>query len=198
VRPRADPVAPRHPALRPMFPLPCWASHPRSVNNRWQRRTRKSWSEKVVCVRSGEEVGAGFERREGGSESNPPHSGALGGGAQHTQNRPEPRVVSRTSHTKTPNRERLGAEVWWWNTEPNPRPLPDPDSNALALRVWIRRFGYVEIGRQYAVVPHAPFPLRRSKFGFGSGLVCITTLWENLQDLAIRIQRLHRSGNGRA
>ena len=87
---------------------------------------------------------------------------------------------------------------WWWNTEPNPRPQSEPDSNALALRAWIRRFGHVETGRQCAVVSHAHFPYDARSSGFDSRLVCVASLWENLQDLAIRIQRLHRNGNGRA
>jgi hypothetical protein len=48
----------------------------------------------------------------------------------------------RDQARKNPNRERLGFQYWWWNTEPNPRPLSEPDSNTLALRAWIRRFGH--------------------------------------------------------
>ncbi len=45
--------------------------------------------------------------------------------------------------------------------------------------------------------PLRDHPRKRLKFGHRSRLVSITIMWKNLQDLAIRIQRLDRNGNGR-
>ncbi|OIQ85972.1 hypothetical protein GALL_321720 [mine drainage metagenome] len=59
---------------------------------------------KAACVCSGEEVGAGFERTESERESNRARSGAEVGDRRHRQNGPQPRVVSRNSEMKMPNR----------------------------------------------------------------------------------------------
>jgi hypothetical protein len=56
----------------------------------------------LVC--SGEEVGADFERTEGGTESNRPTSMRHQRTARHMQNGPELRMASQTPQMKTPNR----------------------------------------------------------------------------------------------
>ncbi len=58
-------------------------------------RPRKSRPRKDACVRSGEEVGAGFERTESRRESNRATSGRRAATAWHMQIGAEPRVVSR-------------------------------------------------------------------------------------------------------
>jgi hypothetical protein len=57
-----------------------------------------------MCVRCGEEVGAGFERTECEGESNPATFGRPATGGWHRQIGAEPRAVSGNPETKTPNR----------------------------------------------------------------------------------------------
>ncbi len=83
------------------------------MDNRSQRRTCNALTHKAVCVRYGEEVGAGFERTESERESNRAVPGPHGTAAWHTQIGPQTRVVWRNPETKTPNRRRLGVEGWW-------------------------------------------------------------------------------------
>ena len=87
------------------------------------------------------EVGArnGQERVECGPERPIQAAGEV---RRRSQEPASVRGNRRDQTRKNPNRERLGFQYWWWNTEPNPRPLSEPDSNALTLRAWIRRFGH--------------------------------------------------------
>lgn len=98
---------------------------------------------------SGEEVGASFERTESQRQSNRATSGRRAATAWHRQIGAEPRVVSGKPELRTPNREWLGAEVWWRNAEPNPRPLSETDSNRWVLRARIRPFGRVCSQQRY-------------------------------------------------
>ncbi len=66
-----------------------WHAHKRLVNN-------------TDCVCHGFEVGAGFERREGGTGSNRVGYGVRATDRRHSQNGPEPRTVCGTRIRKRP------------------------------------------------------------------------------------------------
>lgn len=82
----------------------CQAS---TMANRSRRRRCKSLIPKTICVCLREEVGAGFERREGKKESNWATFGRCGFTAWRTQIGAEPRVVSRIPT----NRDRGGQDT---------------------------------------------------------------------------------------
>ena len=69
----------------------------------------------------GSEVGArnGQERVECGTER---PIQAVGEVRRRSEEPARVRGNWRDQARKNPNRERLGFQYWWWNTEPNPRP----------------------------------------------------------------------------
>ena len=68
--------------------------------SRWH--AHKCLMNNTDCVCHGFEVGAGFERREGGTEANRVRHGARATDRRHSQNGPKPRTVCGTRIRKRP------------------------------------------------------------------------------------------------
>lgn len=78
------------------------SAHANRQANRSRRHTHKCLMNNTDCVCHGFEVGAGFERREGGTGANRVSYGARATDRRHSQNGPEPRTVCGPRIRKRP------------------------------------------------------------------------------------------------
>ena len=86
-------------------------------HSRWH--THKCLMNNTDCVCHGDKVGAGFERREGGTGANRVRHGARATDWRHSQNGPEPRTVCGTRIRKRPTENSWFLEYWWSVAESN-------------------------------------------------------------------------------